>query len=75
MFTHIGRRALTAGMTAITAGAILIPNAAAADLSTSIGDAISNFFYTVMSYLFWIPAGISMELGIFELFNKPIAPL
>ncbi|WJZ01843.1 hypothetical protein [Corynebacterium freiburgense] len=69
MFANFRRRALTAGMTALTAGAILIPNAAAADLSAEINNAFTSFLYIVLSYLYWIPAGISMELGIFDLLN------
>lgn len=67
MFANFRRRALAATATAVAAGTILIPNAAAADLSYTIEDTFRGFLWDLLNTLFWIPAGISMELGIFDL--------
>ncbi|MDO4685669.1 MAG: hypothetical protein Q4A92_03895 [Corynebacterium sp.] len=64
MFTHIGRRALTVGVTATTAGAILIPNATAADLSTKLDEIYSHVTWRLLNFLFWDLGGFLDDLGL-----------
>lgn len=70
MISKFYRRVMTAGATALVAGTALIPQAAAADLSQTVKESIQEFLWNALNTIYWIPAGISMELGIFDLLGK-----
>lgn len=70
MFGKFTRRATVAGATAAAMGAALIPSAAAQDFSKTINDSVAGFLWDLLNTVFWIPAGISMELGIFNLLEN-----
>ncbi|GAA4782632.1 hypothetical protein FRX94_04390 [Corynebacterium canis] len=64
MFTKLGRRALTASATAITAGAVLIP-AAAADDGGSNFDIVTSIWYGsayALEFIYQLGLGPVLEL-------------
>lgn len=68
MFTKLGRRALTASATAITAGTLLVPAAAAAD------DTLGKGSYHDFATFIWYGSAYALEF-IYQLGLGPLLTL